>query len=198
MAKLKTIQTRSTHEKNKRETSHKTQPFVALVGYTNAGKSALTNLCTGSKLESENLLFQTLNTANRGFRLLNGQNAVMLDTVGFITDLPHGLVESFKATLDEIHFADVIIHVRDISHPHHVHQRETVLRVLEEIGVDISSRYMEVWNKIDLVEDREQVELDHLIQQEEHPTILMSCLTKEGHNELMSVVGDMTTESMGK
>lgn len=82
----------------------------------------------------------------------------MLDTVGFITDLPHGLVESFKATLEEIHFADVIVHVRDISHPHTEHQRKTVLQVLRDIGIAddyLKGRYLEVWNKIDLVEDRE-------------------------------------------
>lgn len=75
------------------------------------------NLCTNADVESKDLLFQTLNTTNRGYRMPNGQHAVMLDTIGFITDLPHGLVDSFKATLDEIHFADVIVHIRDISHP---------------------------------------------------------------------------------
>ena len=95
----------------------------------------------------------------------NGQQAVMLDTVGFITDLPHGLVDSFKATLDEVLYADVIVHVRDISHPHTEHQRETVLRVLSEIGVSseqISKKYIELWNKIDLIEDRDKIEEDYL------------------------------------
>lgn len=92
-------------------------------------------MCTGAGLESDNLLFQTLNTATRSVRLPNGQQALMLDTVGFITDLPHGLVQSFKATLDEIHAADVLVHVRDISHPFTDHQRSTVLSVLKEIGV---------------------------------------------------------------
>jgi 50S ribosomal subunit-associated GTPase HflX len=81
----------------------------------------------------------------------------MLDTVGFITDLPHSLVDSFKATLDEIHFADVIVHVRDISHPHADHQKAAVLQVLNDIGVSqetLDERVVEVWNKIDLVEDR--------------------------------------------
>lgn len=105
----------------KRQQRHKTTPTVALIGYTNAGKTALTNLCTKSELESRNLLFQTLNTTQRGFRLPGGQSALMLDTVGFITDLPHGLVESFKATLEEIHDAEVLVHVRDISHPHTEH-----------------------------------------------------------------------------
>ena len=98
-----------------------------MIGYTNAGKSALTNICTGSYLESKDLLFQTLNTSNKGLLLPNGQRAIMLDTVGFITDLPHALVESFKATLDEIHLADAIVHVRDISHPFSAFQRDTVL-----------------------------------------------------------------------
>lgn len=83
----------------------------------------------------------------------------MLDTVGFITDLPHGLVESFKATLDECKFADVIVHVRDISHPHTEHQRETVLNVLKEINIDITDRYVEVWNKIDLVKKENEEKL---------------------------------------
>lgn len=80
----------------------------------------------------------------------------MLDTVGFITNLPHGLVESFKTTLEEIHSAEVLVHVRDISHPHSNYQRDTVLRVLKEIGVPdevFSKRYLEVWNKIDLLQD---------------------------------------------
>ena len=133
---------------------------MALVGYTNAGKSALANLCTGAGLESDNLLFQTLTTATRGLRLPNGQQALMLDTVGFITDLPPGLVESFKATLDEIHHADVLVHVRDISHPHTDHQRRTVLKVLKEIGVGedtLRQRYIEVWNKIDLLPDQREL-----------------------------------------
>lgn len=92
-------------------------PLIGLIGYTNAGKTALMNLCTGSELESRDLLFQTLNTTHKRFRMPNGQMGLMLDTVGFITNLPHGLVESFKATLEEIHYVDLLVHVRDISHP---------------------------------------------------------------------------------
>lgn len=93
-------------------------PVIALVGYTNAGKTALMNLCVGSELKSEDRLFMTLDTASRQVRLPNGQQAIMMDTVGFITNLPHGLVDSFKATLEELHQADLLVHVRDISHPH--------------------------------------------------------------------------------
>ena len=83
----------------------------------------------------------------------------MLDTVGFITNLPHGLVESFKTTLEEIHFADLLVHVRDISHPQTNYQRDTVLKVLKEIGVPeevFEKKYVEVWNKIDLLADQEE------------------------------------------
>ena len=86
----------------------------------------------------------------------NGQMALMLDTVGFITNMPHGLVESFKATLEEIHNADLLVHVRDISHPHTNYQRDTVLKVLKDIGVPeevLEQKYIEVWNKIDLLPD---------------------------------------------
>ena len=121
----------------------------------------------------------------------------MLDTVGFITDLPHGLVESFKATLEEIHFADVIVHVRDISHPHTEHQRETVLRVLSEIGIaedHLKDRYLEVWNKIDLVEDREAL----VVEDNDYPVIMMSCKTGENRNEFLDLVADLSTDRMGK
>ena len=202
---LKQLQDRGKHEKARRDNLHKTQPFVALIGYTNAGKSALTNLCTDADLESENLLFQTLNTTNRGLRLPNGLNAVMLDTVGFITDLPHGLVESFKATLEEMHFADVIVHVRDISHPQTAHQRDAVLEVLSEIGVSdeqLRQKYMEVWNKIDLIEDRGQFE--ELCAQEfrdsepDYPVVTMSCKTGENKDLFLEKVGELSSALMGK
>ena len=102
-----------------------------------------------------------------------------MDTVGFITNLPHGLVDSFKATLDEIHLADVLVHVRDISHPQTEFQRKTVLKVLKEIGVDkeiLDERYLEVWNKIDLVKDLEK--LEEIPQN----AVIMSCLTKQGQD----------------
>jgi 50S ribosomal subunit-associated GTPase HflX len=89
----------------------------------------------------------------------NGSNGLMLDTIGFITNLPHGLVESFKATLNEIHFADILVHVRDISHPQTNYQRDTVIKVLKEIGIQdevLEKKYVEVWNKIDLVLDKEE------------------------------------------
>ena len=112
----------------------------------------------------------------------NGQMGLMLDTVGFITNLPHGLVESFKATLEEINFADLLVHVRDISHPQTNYQRDTVLKVLKEIGVPeevLSKKYVEVWNKIDLIEDQsefaEQLKQDLALTTPHYPVVMMSC-----------------------
>lgn len=211
---LKQLQSREQKAKAKKHAGHKAQPLVALVGYTNAGKSALTNLCTGAGLESDNLLFQTLNTATRGLRLPNGQQALLLDTVGFITDLPHGLVESFKATLDEIHHADVLVHVRDISHPHTDHQRQTVLRVLKEIGIGedtLRERYLEVWNKIDLLPDEQEA---HRLLAEaqgaraeppspetsasKYQVVPMSCETGENKDLFLEQVGELAVAVTGK
>jgi 50S ribosomal subunit-associated GTPase HflX len=117
---------------------------------------------------------------------------LMLDTVGFITNLPHGLVQSFKATLEEIHHADLLVHVRDISHPQTNYQRDTVLRVLKDIGVPeefFTNKYLEVWNKIDLVADQEEW-MDHLKQELEiskpnYPVILMSCKNGTNRDEFL-------------
>jgi len=129
----------------------------------------------------------------------------MLDTVGFITDLPHGLVESFKATLEEMHFADVIVHVRDISHPQTLYQRDTVLQVLKEIGVgeeELAQKYIEVWNKIDLIEDRRQFEEQYAQELEEskpdYPVVMMSCKTGENKSLFLEKVGELASKVMGK
>ena len=122
----------------------------------------------------------------------SGQMGLMLDTVGFITNLPHGLVQSFKATLEEIHHADLLVHVRDISHPQTNYQRDTVLRVLKDIGVPeefFTNKYLEVWNKIDLVADQEEW-MDHLKQELEiskpnYPVILMSCKNGTNRDEFL-------------
>ena len=135
----------------------------------------------------------------------SGQMGLMLDTVGFITNLPHGLVQSFKATLEEIHHADLLVHVRDISHPQTNYQRDTVLRVLKDIGVPeefFTNKYLEVWNKIDLVADQEEW-MDHLKQELEiskpnYPVILMSCKNGTNRDEFLDQVQSQTQLIMGK
>jgi len=116
---LEALESREQKALTKQGQRHTTVPSIALIGYTNAGKTALLNMCAGVKLPSENKLFETLDTTQRHVHLKEtNQHAVMMDTVGFITNLPHALVASFRATLAQVHQADVLVHVRDISHPH--------------------------------------------------------------------------------
>ncbi len=135
-----------------REARHKVgNPTVALVGYTNAGKSTLFNRLTGADVLAKNMLFATLDPTMRGMKLPKGREIVISDTVGFISDLPTHLIEAFRATLEEVIEADVILHVRDIAHPNAKNQRRAVMDILEslEIGAD-DERLIEVQNKIDL------------------------------------------------
>ncbi len=127
-------------------------PVVALVGYTNAGKSSLFNALTGAGVFAENLLFATLDTTVRKLELPHGREVMISDTVGFVADLPTDLVAAFRATLEEVIDADVILHVRDVSNTDHAAQAQDVLRVLAELGVSPEKTpIIEVWNKLDLL-----------------------------------------------
>ncbi|SMQ64730.1 GTP-binding protein HflX [Devosia lucknowensis] len=129
-------------------------PVVALVGYTNAGKSSLFNKLTGAGVFAEDLLFATLDTTVRKIELPHGRDVMLSDTVGFVADLPHDLVAAFRATLEEVVDADIILHVRDIANPDHSAQAQDVLTVLDELGVaSESTPIIEVWNKIDLLDE---------------------------------------------
>ena len=128
-----------------------------------------------------------------------------MDTVGFITNLPHGLVESFKATLQELHFADLLVHVRDISHPHSDFQKDTVMKVIEEVGLPkelLNQKYIEVWNKIDLIPEEEREAFEQKMKEaketSEHPILAMCC--KDGFNKdvFLDEVAKMTNTLKGK
>ena len=142
--------TRELHRKPRRETP---APVVALVGYTNAGKSTLFNRLTGADVMAMDKLFATLDPTLRGITLPSGLHIVLSDTVGFISDLPHELVAAFRATLEEVIEADLLLHVRDISHADSAAQKEDVLQVLKSLlsAEELEKNLIEVWNKLDLL-----------------------------------------------
>jgi GTP-binding protein HflX len=145
-------QTRALHRKSRQRVPY---PAVALVGYTNAGKSTLFNALTGASVFAEDTLFATLDPTIRALALPGGSKAVLSDTVGFISDLPTTLIAAFRATLEEVLQADLILHVRDIADQTSASQRADVNAVLRELGIDAEGepdRLLEVWNKADLLE----------------------------------------------
>ena len=133
-------------------------PVIALVGYTNAGKTTLFNRLTGACAVARDQLFATLDPTMRGVVLPSGQRVILSDTVGFVSDLPHDLVAAFRATLEEVVAADLVVHVRDCAHADSAEQRADVLRVLIELGLEdrLQSGVIEVLNKIDLLDERQR------------------------------------------
>jgi len=157
-------------------------PVVALVGYTNAGKSTLFNGLTESEVLAKDLLFATLDPTMRGVKLPRGTNIILSDTVGFIADLPTELIAAFRATLEEVLEADVIVHVRDAAHDETAAQKADVLAVLEELGVPPDRPMLEVLNKIDLLEPEQRAGL----LGRTGDTIAVSALTGEGVAALLA------------
>jgi GTP-binding protein HflX len=159
-------------------------PVVALVGYTNAGKSTLFNQLTQSQVLAKDLLFATLDPTMRGVRLPQGTKIILSDTVGFIADLPTELVAAFRATLEEVLEADVIVHVRDAAHDESAAQKVDVLKVLEELGVEPGRAMLEVLNKIDLLEPEQRKGL--LARNGKNGAIAVSALTGAGMPALLA------------
>jgi GTP-binding protein HflX len=147
----KVVKTRSLHRAARAKVPY---PVVALVGYTNAGKSTLFNRLTGAEVMAKDMLFATLDPTMRAVKLPDGTEVILSDTVGFISDLPTQLVAAFRATLEEVLDADLICHVRDISHPQTPSRPRMCARILEDLGVAETIPQLEVWNKIDLLPGR--------------------------------------------
>jgi GTP-binding protein HflX len=162
-------------------------PVLALVGYTNAGKSTLFNTLTHAEVLAKDLLFATLDPTMRGLKLPNGTRAVLSDTVGFIADLPTELVAAFRATLEEVLEADVIVHVRDASHDETEAQKADVLKVLSDLGIDLDGerRMIEVLNKIDLVEPEVRAGMLAGNNRSGGP-VAVSALTGQGLDDLLA------------
>jgi GTPase len=175
-------------------------PVIALVGYTNAGKSTLFNRLTGATVMAEDLLFATLDPTMRRIRLPGIDKAILSDTVGFISDLPTQLVAAFRATLEEVTAADVIVHVRDIANPDSQAQKRQVLEVLEDLGLieeeggAPSVPVVEAWNKWDLVPPDRAAELrEQLAMRGDEVIVPVSALTGEGCDALLEAVGKVLT-----
>jgi len=184
------VKTRELHRASRRKVPF---PVVALVGYTNAGKSTLFNRMTGAEVLAKDMLFATLDPTMRGITLPSGRKIIASDTVGFISDLPTQLVAAFRATLEEVLEADLILHVRDISHPESAEQAADVADILTSLGVSKAVPMLEVWNKLDLV-DASQHEALAVQAANRAGVFPVSALTGEGIAGLLDAVSTVFDE----
>ncbi|WP_417472125.1 GTPase HflX [Leisingera sp.] len=182
----KVVKTRTLHRASRAKVPY---PIVALVGYTNAGKSTLFNRLTGAEVMAKDMLFATLDPTMRRVQIPDGPEVILSDTVGFISDLPTELVAAFRATLEEVLAADVVLHVRDISHAESENQAEDVEAILASLGVEDNRARIEVWNKLDqLPEDEAEARRQRAAREEGIHAI--SALTGEGLDDLLRDIAE--------
>ena len=188
------VKTRDLHRKGRTKVPY---PVIAIVGYTNAGKSTLFNTLTGADVLAKDMLFATLDPTLRELKLPSGRKVILSDTVGFISDLPTMLVAAFRATLEEVISAELILHVRDVSHADSEEQRADVEKILTGLGIDPSaadSKLIEVWNKSDLVESGRREVLANSAPRGAHHPVLVSALKGDGLDTLLALID----ESLGE
>ncbi len=182
------VKTRELHRAGRARVPY---PVVAIVGYTNAGKSTLFNRVTGASVLAKDQVFATLDPTMRELKLPSGRRVILSDTVGFISDLPTSLVAAFRATLEEVVAAHLILHVRDISHPETEAQKQDVEHVLGDLGIDAEAAatpLLEVWNKADRLTREELREAQHAIARSGRGEILVSALKGTGLDDLMQAI----------
>ena len=188
----KVVKTRELHRKARAKVPF---PIVALVGYTNAGKSTLFNRLTGAEVMAKDMLFATLDPTMRAVKLSSGPEVILSDTVGFISDLPTELVAAFRATLEEVLAADIIVHVRDISHSESEEQAKDVRDILASLGITDETPQIELWNKIDNV-DPDEAEALQLRASRQEDTFVASAITGQGLDAFLEDVAKKLAEGI--
>lgn len=191
------VRTRALHRAKRKKVPY---PVIALVGYTNAGKSTLFNRLTGADVLAKDMLFATLDPTLRKIVLPHEQTVMLSDTVGFISDLPTHLVAAFRATLEEVVEADLILHVRDMSDLQNRAHAQDVLNILSSLGVnsDDPDHIIEVWNKVDLLDDISVAALQNTARASINPVVPVSALTGQGIDKLLATIEKQISGEMVK